>query len=76
MICFHTKPLLPSSYTQSTIINAHIPTQYCGVKRIPAEENVLWQEAPVHCPLKQKLTAQIERPAQVAYRIHQEERQA
>lgn len=36
------------------------------MKRIPAEENVLRQESPVHRPLKQKLTAQIKRPGHVA----------
>lgn len=72
------KRLLSCSYNvfkQCTLIHAHIPPLSCEVKRIPVEENVLWQEAPVHRPLKQKLTAQIKRPAHITYRIHQEEGQ-
>lgn len=41
---------------------------------VAIQEEPFWQEAPVHRPLKQKLTAKIESAAQVTNGILQEER--
>lgn len=34
--------------------------------KVPVQEEPLWQEAPVYCPLKQKLTSEVKRPTHVA----------
>lgn len=39
-------------------------------------ENLFWEEAPVHCPLKLELAAQVKGAGQVPHRVHQQEGQA
>lgn len=41
----------------------------------PVLEHLLWEEAPIHCPLELELTAQVEGACQVPHGILQQEGQ-
>lgn len=36
----------------------------------PIQENLFWEEAPVHCPFELELAAQVEGASQVPHRVH------